>query len=300
MIAINDKKIIAELKKEKNIKLIYEDFNSKEKILNYLIKNKNINYLIINSEINGKLNINKFIKKIININKKIIIILINKKIKIKNKIKKYIFILDGINIKKIKEIIFMKKIINIFGTNGVGKSIISILIGNKLAQKQLKILIINNDKINKEFFQNIGISEEKIMYKNNMDIFNNKLKINFNNFDFIIYDNPNIKNIKKEKLEKSINIFFSESNLLGIKKTINLINKNYKIKNNIFIIFNKYNSNSISLELLEKIFNEFKILGKINYDKKIDIILNKNKLIKINKIENDLNKIIEKIIKKNN
>ena len=63
------------------------------------------------------------------------------------------------------------------------------------------------------------------------------------------------------------------------------------------IIFNKYNSNSISLELLEKIFNEFKILGKINYDKKIDIILNKNKLIKINKIENDLNKIIEKIIK---
>lgn len=298
MIAKKERKIIAELKKEKNIKLIYEDFDSKEKILNYLIKNKNIDYLIINSEINGKLNINKFIKKIININKKIIIILINKKIKIKTKIKRYIFILDEINIKKIKEIIFMKKIINIFGTNGVGKSITSILMGNKLAQKQLKILIINNDKINKEFFQNLGISEDKIMYKNNTDIFNNK--INFNNFNFIIYDNPNIKYLKKEKLEKTINIFFSESNLLGIKKTINLINKNYKIKNNIFIIFNKYNLNSISLELLKKIFNKFKILGKINYDKKIDIILNKNKLVKINKIENDLNEIIEKIIEINN
>ena len=85
---------------------------------------------------------------------------------------------------------------------------------------------------------------------------------------------------------------------MGIKKTLNLIKINNKIKNNIFIIFNKYNFNSINFEILKNIFNNnYKILGKINYSKKIEIIINKNKLIKIKSIEKELNKIIEKIIK---
>ena len=193
------------------------------------------------------------------------------------------------------------KIINIFGTNGVGKSLISILISKKIADKKLKVLLIDSDKLNKSIFQILGIKNNELNDKYNFKIINNEEKNKkLNKFDWIIYDNPNIKKININNLNKSINIFICESNLLGIKKTLNLIKINNKIKNNIFIIFNKYNSNSISLELLEKIFNEFKILGKINYDKKIDIILNKNKLIKINKIENDLNKIIEKIIKINN
>ena len=191
------------------------------------------------------------------------------------------------------------KIINIFGTNGVGKSLISILISKKIAEKKLKVLLIDNDKINKSIFQILGIKNNKLNDKYNFKIINNEEKNKkLNNYDWIIFDNPNIKKININNINKSINIFICESNLLGIKKTLNLIKINNKIKNNIFIIFNKYNFNSINFEILKNIFNNnYKILGKINYSKKIEIIINKNKLIKIKSIEKELNKIIEKIIK---
>ena len=54
------------------------------------------------------------------------------------------------------------KIINIFGTNGVGKSLISILISKKIAEKKLKVLLIDNDKINKSIFQILGIKNNKL------------------------------------------------------------------------------------------------------------------------------------------
>ena len=191
------------------------------------------------------------------------------------------------------------KIINIFGTNGVGKSLISILISKKIADKKLKVLLIDSDKLNKSIFQILGIKNNELNDKYNFKIINNEEKNKkLNKFDWIIYDNPNIKKININNLNKSINIFICESNLLGIKKTLNLIKINNKIKNNIFIIFNKYNFNSINFEILKNIFNNnYKILGKINYSKKIEIIINKNKLIKIKSIEKELNKIIEKIIK---
>ena len=191
------------------------------------------------------------------------------------------------------------KIINIFGTNGVGKSLISILISKKIADKKLKVLLIDSDKLNKSIFQILGIKNNELNDKYNFKIINNEEKNKkLNKFDWIIYDNPNIKKININNLNKSINIFICESNLLGIKKMLNLIKINNKIKNNIFIIFNKYNFNSINFEILKNIFNNnYKILGKINYSKKIEIIINKNKLIKIKSIEKELNKIIEKIIK---
>ena len=191
------------------------------------------------------------------------------------------------------------KIINIFGTNGVGKSLISILISKKIADKKLKVLLIDSDKLNKSIFQILGIKNNELNDKYNFKIINNEEKNKkLNKFDWIIYDNPNIKKININNLNKSINIFICESNLLGIKKTLNLIKINNKIKNNIFIIFNKYNFNSINFEILKNIFNNnYKILGKINYSKKIEIIINKNKLIKIKIIEKELDKIIKKIIK---
>lgn len=191
------------------------------------------------------------------------------------------------------------KIINIFGANGVGKSLISILISKKIADKKLKVLLIDNDKINKSIFQILGIKNNKLNDKYNFKIINSEEKNKkLNYYDWIIYDNPNIKKININNINKSINIFICESNLLGIKKTLNLIKINTNIKNNIFIIFNKYNFNSINFEILKNIFNNnYTILGKINYSKKIEIIINKNKLIKIKSIEKELDKIIKKIIK---
>ena len=191
------------------------------------------------------------------------------------------------------------KIINIFGANGVGKSLISILISKKIADKKLKVLLIDNDKINKSIFQILGIKNNKLNDKYNFKIINSEEKNKkLNNYDWIICDNPNIKKININNINKSINIFICESNLLGIKKTLNLIKINNNIKNNIFIIFNKYNFNSINFEILKNIFNNnYTILGKINYSKKIEIIINKNKLIKIKIIEKELDKIIKKLIK---
>ncbi len=192
------------------------------------------------------------------------------------------------------------KIINIFGSNGVGKSLISILISKKIADKKLKVLLIDNDKINKSIFQILGIKNNKLNNKYNFKIINNEEKNKkLNNYDWIIYDNPNIKKININNINKSINIFICESNLLGIKKTLNLIKINNKIKNNIFIIFNKYNFNSINFEILKNIFNNnYNILGKINYSNKIEIIINKNKLIKIKSLEKEIDKIIKKLLDK--
>ena len=192
------------------------------------------------------------------------------------------------------------KIINIFGSNGVGKSLISILISKKIADKKLKVLLIDNDKINKSIFQILGIKNNKLNNKYNFKIINNEEKNKkLNNYDWIIYDNPNIKKININNINKSINIFICESNLLGIKKTLNLIKINNKIKNNIFIIFNKYNFNSINFEILKNIFNNnYNILGKINYSNKIEIIINKNKLIKIKSLEKEIDNIIKKLLDK--
>ena len=195
----------------------------------------------------------------------------------------------------------IKKIINIFGNNGSGKSILSILLANILATNNLNVLIIDSNykDIFKIFNKKIN---NKIIKIQNFYITNKYIKNEIEKFEIIILDNPNIKFLKtKDLLKNSTNIFLSESNLLGIKKLIILINKYTKEinKEKINIIFNKYNSNSIDYQILIKILKDFKILGKINYSKKIETLINTGKIIKINSIKKDLLKIIEKIIKEN-
>ena len=95
------------------------------------------------------------------------------------------------------------KIINIFGTNGVGKSLISILISKKIADKKLKVLLIDSDKLNKSIFQILGIKNNELNDKYNFKIINNEEKNKkLNKFDWIIYDNPNIKKININNLKK--------------------------------------------------------------------------------------------------
>ena len=109
--AINNSKIIGELKYNKKINIISNDIQYKEGILELLEKNKNINYIIFNENLNGQIKIEELINKIKKINNKIkIIIILDKKdlIKeeylIKNKIN-FIF-KENLSAKKILEIIF--------------------------------------------------------------------------------------------------------------------------------------------------------------------------------------------------
>ena len=168
-----------------------------------------------------------------------------------------------------------------------------------LSKNKLNVLIIDSNFFDNSIYKIFNKKiENKIIKINNFYLSNKYIKKEINKFNIIIFDNPNIYFLEKNKLiNNSINIFISESNLLGIKKINNLINKNIKKINikNINIIFNKYNSNSIDYEILNKVYKRIKILGIIKYDKKIEKILNTGKLIKINLIKKELNKIIKKL-----
>ena len=255
--AINNKKIIEKISKNKNLKIIFNNLEYREGILEVIEKIKNIDMIIISELIPGEISIEELIKKIRKINKKIEIIFIlnkdelekinklkelkinkiyiedknNKKIKNKinilkinnEKIKNKINIIKKNN-KKTKNKINMtqknKKIINIFGKNKSGKTTIIILILNYLLKNKEKILIINiNKKIEKYYLIKIKI-------------------INNNKF------------IKINKYEK---------NLYNIKKNMDLIfcTKYKQIKNNFEEFKKKYDYILIDNMENEKIQMEY-------------------------------------------
>ena len=197
----------------------------------------------------------------------------------------------------------IKKIINIFGCNGVGKSVITVLLADIFAEKKIKVLIIDanfNDYSIYKIFNKMP--EKRIVNIDNISLSNKYSKIEAEYFNIIIFDNPNINFLKtKDLLKDSTNIFLSECNLLGIKKISRLINRYTKEikKESIRLIFNKYNSNSIDKEILYKIFKSIKILGIIKYTSNIDIFINSEKLIKIKAIRKDLLEIAENLLKEN-
>ena len=197
----------------------------------------------------------------------------------------------------------IKKIINIFGCNGVGKSVITVLLADILKEKMINVLIIdanfNDYSIYKIFNKK---PEKRLINIDNIYLLNKYSKIETEHFNIIIFDNPNINFLKtKDLLKDATNIFLAECNLLGIKKLSSLINKYTKEikRESIKIIFNKYNSNSIDKEILYKIFKPINILGIIQYTTKIDIFINSEKLIKINSIRKDLLEITENLLKEN-
>ena len=325
--AINNEKIFKELKNEKNIKIISNDIQYKEGILEILEKNKNINYIIFDENLYGQIKIEELIKKIKIINNKInIIIILNKKdlIKqeylIKNKIK-YIY-KEELSTDKILEIIFYKnKLIGIIGNEGSGKTIITLILSELIKKyKNKKILIvednINNNSILKTYklknkYKNNYSKNKTIKIKNNLYLLNiksfsnnyikNKLKIINeinkikNKYDYIFIDMQNINSyeIYKEIIEK--NILILNSNLLEIEKIKKFINKNDV---NLKIILNNYNQNAISKNILEKTFNnKIKIIGEIENNKKFNLIINNNFNLEFldNRTKNKFLKIIKNI-----
>jgi len=76
------------------------------------------------------------------------------------------------------------------------------------------------------------------------------------------------------------NIFITETNILEIKKSKELLNiyiNEWKIDKNKFnILFNKYDKDCISISLLKSIFSEFNIIGTLNYNSRYNRLINKN------------------------
>ena len=77
--AINNPELNNEIKKEKNLKIIYKDIIYKEGIIEILEEKKEINLIIINYDLPGKIEIEDLVNKIKKINEKIELIFILEK-----------------------------------------------------------------------------------------------------------------------------------------------------------------------------------------------------------------------------
>jgi len=155
-------------------------------------------------------------------------------------------------------------------------------------ENDVKTIIAPKENLNKIRFLN------NIKYE---DILKNK-----NKYNLIVFENNNCleNKLKKEILKNADEIIFLvEPNLLGIKKSKEILEKDINefnvTKSKIKIIFNKINPFSISDLILKQLFSDFKIIGKIKFDYKYDIAINCN-LKQINsEIKNKYVKIIKNI-----
>ncbi len=213
-----------------------------------------------------------------------------------------------------------KKIINLIGNKKVGKTTISLSLGNYLAKRNNKILFLkikNKEnkklykikkykKVNKKIYTKKILKDKKIKkIKNNIfmkEILDSKknLKENLNKiekylefFDYLIVDTNKISKevITQEIIKKGAkNLLIIKSNILGIKESLSLIKsleKNKIInKESLHIILNMNNIDSLIKDLVKKIFKFSTTINYIKKEKRID------------KIEKHLKKIYNSSIKK--
>ena len=304
--AIGDEYINKELKKEENLKIILNDIQYREGVIEVLEEFQDINFIILNTLLQGDIEIKELIKQIniINKNIKIIIIsennenleeLINEKI-IYNII--YNKKNEKINIKKLIEIInnneeinksdyinnnsnkdYNNKTICITGPPGVGKTIISINLAKINIFQKNKILIIDSDFLNNSISTILGVK------------------------------NSTSNNILENNIIKLNNSFLDYFNFIKINKKINLLVNNKKINKNNYYILNSFLENINNLKNIYDLIiidtncnedlNNIKEIIKIS-DKCLFIsdtnLLEINKSIKIlDKFINNINIEINKI-----
>ena len=219
--AVNNKKIIEKISKNKNFKIIFNNLEYREGILEVIEKIKNIDVIIISELIPGEISIEELIKKIRKINKKIeIIFILNKN--------------DLEKINKLKELKINKIYIEDKNNEKIKNKINILKINNEKIKNKINILKINNEKIKNKI---------NIIKKNTRKTKNKKI----------------INIVGKNKSGKTTIIILILNYLLKNKEKILIININKKIEkyylkkikiinNNKFIKINKYEKNLYNIE----------------------------------------------------
>ena len=287
--AIGDEYINKELKKEENLKIILNDIQYREGIIEVLEEFQDINFIILNTLLQGDIEIKELIKQINIINKNIKIIIISE------------------NNGNLEELINEKIIYNIIYNKK----------NEKINIKKLIEIINNNEEINKsdyinnnsnKDYNNKKIKEEKNKLKNiiikkkinNKYLYNNlkviKIIINKINNYFLLKN----KKIKLNSKNTSHNKTICITGPPGVGKTIisiNLAKINIFQKNKILIIDSDFLNNSISTilgvknsasnNILEnniiKLNNSFlDYFNFIKINKKINLLVNNKKINKNN------------------
>lgn len=289
--ALLNKTVNEKLKEYKEIKVIMNDIQYQEGIIEALEINKNINVLILSELLPGQLNIKELIEEIK---------------KISNKIKIIIF-LEKEN-KNLENYLYAKENINIFYNNEIEiKDIVKLIINKSEKEElkkeinELKEIIMNKDEKEINYIKN---KEEN--KNNNLIITNEEIEKIEQEIENEYLDNIFINKIKNKfnKLFKNKNNQNSKIILIagtpGVGKsifTVNIAKAFAKKKNKILIIDMDFYTNSI--ETLfgvknKKIKNEsynqenesnnFENLI-LNINSKINLISNTNKIFSQNKIE---------------
>ena len=313
--ALGNEKLNMELKKEIDFKIISNDIQYKEGIIEILEQNTEIDYIILNELLQGNIDLKELIFKINNLNNKIKIILFLDKYN--SELEKYLLE------KRLYKILYNNEI-NIF-------ELINIIKNNNFENENLKEEINNLKKLilekeeknitkNKIVKKLPELFKRKLLNKNaNMDnnYINNISKENINNnSNDYIYKNEKI--ISKKILNKNNNFIKNKCKVIcitgpaGAGKSIisvNLAKINSLFKNKILIIDSDVINNSVSTIFSVKkppqktnsknISNEINLYENIiQINKRIDLFICKNRIRNIEKNESFNLIINEENIKK--
>ena len=268
--AIGNENINNELKKQKNLKIILNDIQYKEGIIEILENYEDLDIIILNSELPGEIDIKILIQKILEINKRIKIIIFSEN---KNEeLEKYFYNKGVYKVLSDNEIEIedLLKIINNNSENEDLKEEINKLkqiILEKEKQKNKNILLIIKNKIKKIILKIKEIFNKKTNKKNNSKLNNN---------------------LENKKISDKIICITGPSGVGKSIVSINLAKSYIYSKNKILIIDSDFKNNSIQTILgIKNNPNKYVKDNKlIKINKKIDLLILK-KLLFNNEINND-------------
>ncbi len=213
------------------IKVLCGDIIYKEGVIEYLEENSNVDFIVLNDELTGSITTEELIENVKNINNKIRIIVITNRHDDKLKVYRKIETADFTKIKNIilnKNSVFnMKtipinnffdfqtkdgKVVGILGSNGIGKTIFSLILAHSIKNK--KILIMDLDILNDSMINLLGIRKKAEQIKNNNLSYSENIGVS----DFIVKIEKNIDYLL------SMNLFFNTKLQVSSKRIRNIIN----------------------------------------------------------------------------
>ena len=213
------------------IKVLCGDIIYKEGVIEYLEENSDVDFIVLNDELTGSITTEELIENVKNINNKIRIIVITNRHDDKLKVYRKIETADFTKIKNIilnKNSVFnMKtipinnffdfqtkdgKVVDILGSNGIGKTIFSLILAHSIKNK--KILIMDLDILNDSMINLLGIRKKAEQIKNNNLSYSENIDVS----DFIVKIEKNIDYLL------SMNLFFNTKLQVSSKRIRNIIN----------------------------------------------------------------------------
>lgn len=261
--ALQNENINNKLKKEKMIKVVANDIQYQEGILEILELDSNIDYIIFSELLPGEISIKELVKKINKINFNIQLIIILEK---KNK--------------ELEEYLLSKNYIKIIYNNQITINELIEIIRQKNEKEEIKKIVYNENDNYKQHInnKNINLLQQQISKEEILRIeeeINNEIKKKSLVEEIKIQFKKYLKKEKIKKQNKTISIIgengvgkttftINLANIIKKEKKILIIDTSHQIQEILFLLNYKNNENSNVENIVKKI------------DKRLDVILLKD------------------------